>query len=388
MKLPVYLDYASTTPVDCRVAKIMMQYLTKDGIFGNASSRFHRYGWEAEEAVNVARDNIATFLGTYSDNIIFTSGATESNNLAIKGVAYAYKHRGKHIITSMTEHKTVLNVVYYLEKLGFCVTCLSPEKDGIICLNTLKKEIRDDTILFSLIHANNETGVVQNIEEFGNFCHSCGILFHVDATQSIGKIPINLNKLPIDLMSFNGHKVYGPKGIGGLFIRRDLKISVQPQIHGGGQEYGIRSGTLPVHQIVGMGEAYRILKQEMKNEVIRFRFLKNYLWKELQNITYVSVNGNLKKSIATILNVAFHNVNSELLMIELQDLAVSPSSACVSSSLESSYVLHSMGYCDDIVNSSIRFSLGRFTTLEEIKFALCKIKMAIIRLRKKTLYTK
>ncbi|MCR3755149.1 MAG: cysteine desulfurase [Candidatus Westeberhardia cardiocondylae] len=381
MKFPIYLDYAATTPVDVRVAEKMMKYLTISGIFGNPSSSSHVYGWKAYEAVSSARNNIASFFGVCPEDIIFTSGATESNNLAIKGIVYAYQSRGKHIITSMTEHKSVLNTFYYLKKLGFLVTFLFPGRDGLISLESLKKEIRYDTILVSLIHANNETGVIQDVEMFGKFCRSKGIFFHVDATQSVGKLSINLMKLPIDLMSFNSHKVYGPKGVGGLFIRKKYKIHIKAQIHGGGQEYGIRSGTLPVHQIVGMGEAYRILHEEMKIEVHRFKYLKHYLLNGLQKITKISVNGTLKNSISTLLNVAFHNINSSILILELHDIAVSPSSACVSSTYESSYVLHSMGCNNDTINSSVRFSLGRFTTFEEIKFSLYKIKSAIFRLR-------
>ncbi|CEN32257.1 Cysteine desulfurase [Candidatus Westeberhardia cardiocondylae] len=383
MKLPIYLDYAATTPVDFRVAKKMMEYLTINGMFGNSSSP-HFYGWEAERAIEIARDNIASFLGGIdSTEIVFTSGATESNNLAIKGVAYSYSNKGKHIITSMTEHKSVLNTCYQLEKEGFFVTFLPPDKNGIISLEKLQMEFRDDTVLVSLVHVNNETGVIQDIKKFGELCRSNSILFHVDATQSVGKISINLLDLPIDLMSFSSHKVYGPKGIGCLYIRKKSKICIQAQIHGGGQEYGIRSGTLPVHQIVGMGEAYHILQKEMKTEILRFKALKKFFWKELQKIADVSVNGNVRQSISTLLNVTFHNFDSELLISKLEEIAVSPSSACTSSSLESSYILYAMGLHEHSINSTIRFSFGRFTTFEEIKFVLHKIKIAIFCLRNK-----
>lgn len=381
MKLPVYLDYAATTPVDPRVANKMMQYLTMDGIFGNPASRSHRYGWLAEEAVDVARHEIADLIGADIREIIFTSGATESDNLAIKGAVQANKQKGNHIVTSLTEHKAVLDTCKYLEQNGYNVTWLSPQKNGVISIQQLNNALRDDTILVSLMHVNNEIGIIHNITKFGQICQRNNILFHVDATQSIGKLPIDLNVLPVDLMSFSSHKIYGPKGIGGLYVSRKQRVSITAQIHGGGHERGMRSGTLPVHQIVGMGEAYRIAKEEMGAEMFRIRKLRDRLWQGLQHIKGISVNGDLIHSVATILNISIDNVDNELLMMVLNNLAVSSGSACNYSNFESSYVLRALGLNDNMARSSIRFSLGRFTTKEEIDYAIEQTQLAIARQR-------
>ncbi|XOD69825.1 MAG: IscS subfamily cysteine desulfurase [Sodalis sp. (in: enterobacteria)] len=384
MKLPIYFDYSATTPVDPRVAKKMMHYLTLDGIFGNPSSSSHRYGWQAAEAVDIARNHVAALVGADPSEIIFTSGATESDNLALKGTAYARRAKGRHIITAVTEHKAVLDTCQKLEEEGLTVTWLTPPTNGIITPKQLSDALRDDTILVSLMHVNNETGVIHDIGTFGKLCHTHGALFHVDATQSVGKLPINLATLPVDLMSFSGHKIYGPKGIGGLFVRRNPWIKIKAQIHGGGHERGIRSGTLPVHQIVGMGEAYYLAGQELTSEMPRLLELRDQLWQGLQQINGVSLNGDKQHSVATILNVSFLDVNSEAIIMALQDLAVSTGSACTASMLEPSYVLRAMGLSKELVNSSIRFSLGRFNTSKEIDYAIRKTKAAILQLRKKT----
>ncbi|AEI74901.1 Cysteine desulfurase [Candidatus Moranella endobia PCVAL] len=386
MKLPIYLDYSATTPVDPRVAEKMMQYLTLDGIFGNPASRSHRYGWQAEEAVDIARNYIAALVGTDSREIIFTSGATESDNLALKGAAYANRAQGNHIITALTEHKSVIDTCQYLEKEGFMVTWLVPLANGIVTPQQLSNAIRDDTILVSLMHVNNETGVIQDIAAFGKLCRASGALFHVDASQSVGKLPINLATLPVDFMSFSSHKVYGPKGIGALFVRRKPWVRINAQIHGGGQELGLRSGTLPVHQIVGMGEAYNIAAQVIANEMPFLRALRDQLYHGLQhNIDGVNVNGDLQQGVATILNISLRDMESDSLMIALKDLAVSTGSACTSAHLEPSHVLRAMKLynVDNVLtNNSIRFSLGRFTTQEEIDYTIKHTRTVITQLRK------
>ncbi|UVK77152.1 MAG: cysteine desulfurase [Sodalis sp. Fle] len=381
MKLPIYLDYSATTPVDVRVAEKIMQHLTLDGIFGNPSSRFHRYGWQAEEAVDIARNYVASLVGADPREIVFTSGATESNNLAIKGAAQANFEKGRHIITSATEHKSVLDTCRQLEYQGFAITRLVPQANGLIFLQQLNDALRDDTILMSLMHVNNEIGVIQDIAAFGDLCHERDVLLHVDATQSIGKVPINLAILPVDLMSFSGHKLYGPKGIGGLYVRRKPRVCIQAQIHGGGHEHNMRSGTLPVHQIVGMGEAYRIATEEMEMEIPRLRALRDRLWLGLQHIDGVTLNGDLQHGVATLLNLSFNHVDGESLILALKDLAVSSGSACSSASFEPSYVLRALGLGDELAHSSIRFSIGRFTTDEEIDYAITQIRIAISRLR-------
>lgn len=381
IKTPIYLDYAATTPVDPRVAEKMMQYLTLDGIFGNPASRSHKFGWQAEEAVDIARNDIAALVGADPREIVFTSGATESDNLAIKGAANFYQKKGKHIITCKTEHKAVLDTCRQLEREGFEVTYLAPQSNGIIDLKQLEAAMREDTILVSIMHVNNEIGVVQDIVEIGEMCRSRGIIFHVDATQSVGKLPIDLSKLKVDLMSFSAHKVYGPMGIGALFVRRKPRIRIEAQQHGGGHERGMRSGTLPVHQIAGMGEAYRIAKEEMESEAARLRSLRLRLWNGIKDIEEVYLNGDLENGAPGILNVSFNYVEGESLIMALKDLAVSSGSACTSASLEPSYVLRALGMNDELAHSSIRFSLGRFTTEEEIDYAIALVRKSIGRLR-------
>ncbi|WP_145519179.1 IscS subfamily cysteine desulfurase [Yersinia bercovieri] len=381
VKTPIYLDYAATTPVDPRVAEKMMQYLTLDGIFGNPASRSHKFGWQAEEAVDIARNDIAALVGADPREIVFTSGATESDNLAIKGAANFYQKKGKHIITCKTEHKAVLDTCRQLEREGFEVTYLAPQSNGIIDLKQLEAAMRAETILVSIMHVNNEIGVVQDIAAIGEVCRSRGIIFHVDATQSVGKLPIDLSKLKVDLMSFSAHKVYGPMGIGALFVRRKPRIRIEAQQHGGGHERGMRSGTLPVHQIAGMGEAYRIAKEEMESEAARLRSLRLRLWNGLKDIEEVYLNGDLESGAPGILNVSFNYVEGESLIMALKDLAVSSGSACTSASLEPSYVLRALGMNDELAHSSIRFSLGRFTTEEEIDYAIALVRKSIGRLR-------
>ncbi|UCB30248.1 IscS subfamily cysteine desulfurase [Duffyella gerundensis] len=381
MKLPIYFDYAATTPVDPRVAEKMMQCLTLDGTFGNPASRSHRYGWQAEEAVDVARNQVADLIGADPREIVFTSGATEANNLAIKGAASFYQSKGRHIITSLTEHKAVLDTCEQLEREGFSVTWLTPQPNGLIDLQQLTAAFRDDTVLVSIMHVNNETGVIQDIAAIGEMCRARGVLYHVDATQSVGKLPIDLTALPVDLMSFSAHKVYGPKGIGALYVRRQPRIRLDAQIHGGGHERGMRSGTLPVHQIVGMGEAYRIARETMPEEMARLRTLRDRLWQGLSQLEAVTLNGDLQHSAATVLNVSFGYVDGESLIMALKDLAVSSGSACTSASLEPSYVLRAMGLNEELAHSSIRFSLGRYSSEEEIDYAIALIAKSLMRLR-------
>ncbi|OCG49695.1 cysteine desulfurase IscS [Gilliamella sp. Choc5-1] len=381
MKLPIYMDYAATTPVDPRVAEKMMQYLTPDGIFGNPASRSHKFGWQAEEAVDIARNQIADLIGADSREIVFTSGATEADNLAIKGAAHFNQAKGKHIITCKTEHKAVLDTCRQLEREGYEVTYLTPESDGILDLDKLATAMRSDTTVVSIMHVNNETGVIQDIEKIGEMCRERGIVFHVDATQSVGKLSIDLTKLKVDLMSFSGHKIYGPKGIGGLYVRRKPRVRIEAQMHGGGHERGMRSGTLPVHQIVGMGEAYHIAKEVMATEMPRLLALKNRLWNGLKDIEEVYLNGSLEHSVPNILNVSFAYIEGESLMMALKDLAVSSGSACTSASLEPSYVLRALGLNDELAHSSIRFSIGRFSTEEEIDYVIKLVKQSIGKLR-------
>ncbi|MCC3704044.1 IscS subfamily cysteine desulfurase [Rouxiella badensis] len=381
MKLPIYLDYSATTPVDPRVAEKMMQCLTLDGTFGNPASRSHRFGWQAEEAVDVARNNIAELINADPREVIFTSGATESDNLAIKGAALANSHKGRHIVTSTTEHKAVLDTCEQLEREGFEVTYLNPQPNGLLDLQQLEQALRDDTVLVSVMHVNNEIGVIQDIAAIGEMCRSREILFHVDATQSVGKLPVDLAELKVDLMSFSAHKIYGPKGIGALYVSRKPRVRVDAQIHGGGHERGMRSGTLPVHQIVGMGEAYRIAKEEMTEEALRLSALRDRLWNGIRQIKDVFLNGCEGRTAPNILNVSFANVDGESLIMTLKDLAVSSGSACTSASLEPSYVLKALGLNDELAHSSIRFSVGRFTTEEEIDYSISLIEKSISRLR-------
>ncbi|MFQ2769946.1 IscS subfamily cysteine desulfurase [Aeromonas caviae] len=381
MKLPIYLDYSATCPVDPRVAEKMMQCLTMDGLFGNPASRSHRFGWQAEEAVDLARNQVAELIGADPREIVFTSGATESNNLAIKGVAYFYAGKGKHIVTSKTEHKAVLDTCRQLEREGYEVTYLEPMPNGLFTLEQIEGALRDDTILVSIMHVNNEIGVVQNIAAIGELCRSRKILLHVDAVQSVGKIPVDVEALKVDLLSMSAHKVYGPKGIGALYVRRKPRVRLEAQMHGGGHERGMRSGTLPTHQIVGMGEAFRIAKEEMASEGERIMALRQRLWDGIKDIEEVYINGDLEQRVPGNLNVSFAYVEGESLIMALKDLAVSSGSACTSASLEPSYVLRALGLNDELAHSSIRFSMGRFTTEEEIDYAIKLIRDSIGRLR-------
>jgi cysteine desulfurase len=381
LSLPIYLDYSSTTPVDPRVAEAMKECLTIDGNFGNPASRSHKFGWMAEEAVDVARNHIADLVNADPREIVFTSGATESNNLAIKGAAKFYQERGKHIITVQTEHKAVLDSTHFLELEGFEVTYLRPKANGLIDLDELEAKMRDDTVLVSVMHVNNEIGVVQDILAIGELCRVRSIVFHVDAAQSTGKVAIDLQSLKVDLMSFSAHKTYGPKGIGALYVRRKPKIRLEAQIHGGGHEKGMRSGTLATHQIVGMGEAFRIAKKEMVTENLRIKTLRDKLWNGIQEIDEVYLNGDFKQRVAHILNVSFNNVEGEQLIMALKDIAVSSGSACTSASLEPSYVLLALGINNELAHSSIRFSLGRFTTEEEIDYVIDIVSNSIEKLR-------
>lgn len=381
MKLPIYLDYAATCPVDERVAKKMMEYMTINGTFGNPASRSHKFGWQAEEAVDVARNHIADLIGADSREIVFTSGATEANNLAIKGAAHFYQSKGKHLITCKTEHKAVLDTCRQLEREGFEVTYLSPKSDGLVDLEELVAAMREDTVLVSIMHVNNEIGVVQDIAKIGELCRERKIIFHVDATQSVGKLPINLAELKVDLMSMSSHKLYGPKGIGALYICRKPRVRLEAIIHGGGHERGMRSGTLPVHQIVGMGEAYRICKEEMATEMPRLRALRDRLYNGLKDIEETYVNGSLTQRVDNNLNISFNYVEGESLMMALRDIAVSSGSACTSASLEPSYVLRALGLNDELAHSSIRFTVGRYTTEEEIDYTINLVKSAVAKLR-------
>ncbi|BAN97452.1 cysteine desulfurase IscS [Plautia stali symbiont] len=382
MKLPIYLDYAATTPADPRVASKMMQFLTLDGTFGNPASRSHRFGWQAEETVDVARNQVAELINADPREIVFTSGATEADNLALKGAAQQHQARGKHIITSQTEHKAVLASCAQLAREGFDVTFLQPGADGIVTPAMLEAALRDDTVLVSLMHVNNETGVIQDIAALGALCHARDILFHVDATQSVGKLPLDVSALPVDLMSFSAHKLYGPKGIGALWVRRKPKLQIDAQMHGGGHERGMRSGTLPVHQIVGMGEAYRIAREEMVDESARLATLRHRLWQGISTLlSDVQLNGSLEQGAPNILNISFAHVDGESLIMALKDLALSSGSACTSASLETSYVLRAMGVDQQLAYSSLRFSLGRFTTQEEIDYAIGVVHKAVTRLR-------
>ena len=381
MKLPIYLDYAATCPMDERVAKKMMEYMTLDGVFGNPASRSHKFGWQAEEAVDIARNQIADLIGVDSREIVFTSGATESDNLAIKGVAHFYQTKGKHIITCKTEHKAVLDTCRQLEREGFEVTYLDPKSDGLVDLEELKTTIRPDTILVSIMHVNNEIGVIQDIKAIGDICRERKVLFHTDATQSVGKLPINLAELNVDLLSMSSHKLYGPKGIGALYVRRKPRVRLEAIIHGGGHERGMRSGTLPVHQIVGMGEAYRIAKEEMADEMARLTALRDRLYNGLKVIEETYVNGSMEHRIGSNLNISFNFVEGESLMMALRDIAVSSGSACTSASLEPSYVLRALGRNDELAHSSIRFTLGRWTTEEEIDYTISLMNGAVQKLR-------
>jgi cysteine desulfurase len=381
MRKPIYLDYSATTPCDPRVAEKLCSYLTLDGEFGNPASRSHPFGWHAEAAVEEARGHVAALLGADPKEIIWTSGATESNNLAIKGVAEFYKGKGKHLITCKTEHKAVLDTCRHLERDGYEVTYLDPEANGLIDLGKLEAAIRKDTILVSFMHVNNEIGVIQDLAAIGKLCRAKGVLLHSDAAQSAGKVPIDVNAMNIDLMSLSAHKVYGPKGIGALYVRRKPRVRLEAQMHGGGHERGMRSGTLPTHQCVGMGEAFRIAKAEMAQESERIRMLRDRLYAGLKEIEEVYVNGDMEHRIAGNLNISFNYVEGESLIMALKDIAVSSGSACTSASLEPSYVLRALGRNDELAHSSIRFTLGRFTTEEDVDYTIKLVKEKIGKLR-------
>ena len=376
-----YFDYASTTPVDPRVADKMYECLKLDGNFGNPASRSHEFGWKAEEAVERARMQVASLVNADTREIVWTSGATESDNLAIKGAARFYKDRGNHIITSKIEHKAVLDPCRQLEREGFEVTYLDPNEDGIITLDMLKKHIKDETILVSLMHINNELGSVTDIEEIGNFTRENNIIFHVDAAQSTGKVNIDLSNLNVDLMSFSGHKTYGPKGVGALYVRRKPRVRLEALIHGGGHERGFRSGTLATHQIVGMGEAFKIAQDEMEQDNKHIKKLSDIFYKEISEIEEIFLNGNEKNKVPNITNVSFAYIEGESLIMALQDVAVSSGSACTSASLEPSYVLRALGRPDELAHSSIRFSFGRFTTEEEVRSVAETTKKVVTQLR-------
>lgn len=380
-KHPIYLDYSATTPVDERVAEKMCTYLTRDGVFGNPASRSHVFGWDAEAAVEEARKNIASLVGANPKEIVFTSGATESNNLAIKGVAHFYNKNGKHIVTCKTEHKAVLDTCRQLEREGYEVTYLDPEPNGLLDLNKLENALRDDTILVSVMHVNNEIGVIQDIAGIGEICRNRKIIFHVDAAQSPGKVPINLEELKVDLMSFSAHKVYGPKGIGALYVQRKPRVRLEAQMHGGGHERGMRSGTLATHQIVGMGEAFRIAREEMEEENKRILALRNRLWDGLKDMEEVYINGDMEHRIPGNINISFNYVEGESLLMALKDLAISSGSACTSASLEPSYVLRALGRNDELAHSSIRFTIGRYTTEEDIDYTIEHVRTAVSKLR-------
>lgn len=376
----LYFDYSATTPVDPRVTEKMIPYLTEH--FGNPASRSHPFGWEAEEAVETARGHIADLVGADPKEIVFTSGATESNNLAIKGAGHFYAGtKGKHIITVKTEHKAVLDTVREMERQGFEATYLDVMENGLVDLDAFRDAIRPDTVLASVMAVNNEIGVIQDIETIGKICREKGVIFHVDAAQATGKMPIDLKKLPVDLMSFSAHKTYGPKGIGALYVQRKPRVRLEAQMHGGGHERGMRSGTLATHQIVGMGEAYRIAREEMATENERIRMLRDRLYNGLKDIEEVHVNGDMERRVPHNLNVSFNFVEGESLIMAIKDLAVSSGSACTSASLEPSYVLRALGRSDELAHSSIRFSIGRFTTEEEVDYAIKLLHEKIGKLR-------
>ncbi len=379
MKFPIYLDYSATTPVDPRVAQKMIPYLTEH--FGNAASRSHAYGWESEKAVEEARGHVAALLNADPREIVWTSGATEGNNLAIKGAANFYKSKGKHIITVKTEHKAVLDTVRELERQGFTATYLDPREDGLITIEQLQAAILPDTVLVSVMMVNNEIGLIQPIAEIGELCRANGIIFHCDAVQAAGKLEIDMQTLKVDLLTVTAHKVYGPKGIGALYVRRKPRIRIEAQVHGGGHERGLRSGTLATHQIVGMGEALRIAKLEMATDNERIRGLRDRLYAGFRDLEEIYVNGSMEKRIPHNLNISFNFVEGESLIMAIKDIAVSSGSACTSASLEPSYVLRALGRSDELAHSSIRFTIGKYTTVEEIDFAIELLRRKIGKLR-------
>jgi cysteine desulfurase len=379
LKFPIYLDYSATTPVDPRVAEKMIPYLVEK--FGNPASRSHAFGWEADAAVEEARAQVAQLVGADAKDIIWTSGATESNNLALKGAAHFYSGKGKHLITVSTEHKAVLDTMRELERQGFEVTYLDPDENGLISIEQFTQALRPDTIVASVMAVNNEIGVIQPIAAIGEICREKGIIFHVDAAQAAGKMPIDLAKLKVDLMSFSAHKAYGPKGIGALYVRRKPRVRLEAQMHGGGHERGLRSGTLPTHQIVGMGEAFRLAREEMDSELKRIAQLRDRLLKGLSEIEETYVNGDLTQRVPHNLNISFNYVEGESMIMAIKDIAVSSGSACTSASLEPSYVLRALGRSDELAHSSIRFTLGRFTTEEEVDYTIKLLHGKIAKLR-------
>ncbi|WHI53512.1 IscS subfamily cysteine desulfurase [Microbulbifer sp. MLAF003] len=381
MKLPIYLDYSATCPVDPRVAAKMAEQLTMEGNFGNPASRSHLFGWKAEEAVENARRQVAELINADPREIVWTSGATESDNLAIKGAAHFYQGRGKHIITSKIEHKAVLDTCRQLEREGFEVTYLNPREDGIVYPEQVEEALREDTILVSLMHVNNEIGVINDVAAIGELCRARKVIFHVDAAQSAGKLPIDLQEMKVDLMSFSAHKIYGPKGIGALYVRRKPRVRLEAQIHGGGHERGMRSGTLPTHQIVGMGEAFRIAKEEMAQEGERLLALRNRFWNQIKDMEEVHINGSAEQRVPGNLNVSFAFVEGESLIMSLRNLAISSGSACTSASLEPSYVLRALGVNDELAHSSLRFSFGRFTSEQDVDTAATEVRKAVEKLR-------
>ncbi len=381
MLTPTYMDYSATTPVDSRVVKKMVKYLTIEGDFGNAASRSHYYGWQAEKAVEKARGQVASLVGADSKEIIWTSGATESDNLAIKGIAHFYHKRGKHIITMKTEHKAVLDACRQLEREGFEVTYLDPLQNGLLDLNSLREAIREDTVLVSIMHVNNEIGVIQDIQSIGDLCRENKVFFHVDAAQSVGKIEIDLSSLPVDLMSLTAHKIYGPKGIGALYVRRKPRVRLEAQMHGGGHERGMRSGTLATHQIVGMGEAFAIAQTEMSEDNKRIEQLRDRLLAGFADMEEVVINGDLDHRIPGNLNISFNYVEGESLMMAISDVAVSSGSACTSASLEPSYVLRALGLSDELAHSSIRFTIGRYTNKKDVDHAVELVREKVEKLR-------
>ncbi|WXT99360.1 MAG: Cysteine desulfurase IscS [Catillopecten margaritatus gill symbiont] len=381
MTTPTYMDYSATTPVDKRVADLMMKYLTMDGDFGNPASNSHYYGWQADDAVKNARQQVADLINADSREIVWTSGATESDNLAIKGIAHFYKKKGNHIITLKTEHKAVLDTCRQLEREGYEVSYLDPLPNGLLDLNVLKDAIREETILVSVMHVNNEIGVIQDIEAIGIVCREHKVFFHVDAAQSAGKVDIDVATLPVDLMSFSAHKIYGPKGIGALYVRRKPRVRLEAQMHGGGHERGMRSGTLATHQIVGMGEAFAIAKAEMADENKKIGILRDRLLAGFTDMEEVVINGDMEHRIAGNLNISFNYVEGESLMMAINDIAVSSGSACTSASLEPSYVLRALGLTDELAHSSIRFTIGRYTTEADVDKAIGLVREKVEKLR-------
>lgn len=381
LKTPIYFDYLSTTPVDPRVVEVMTNCLSMEGTFGNPASRSHVYGWKAEEAVENARNQVAELIGADPREIVWTSGATESDNLAIKGAAHFYGKKGKHIITSKIEHKAVLDTCRQLEREGYEISYLSPDSDGLTTPAMIKDAIRDDTVLVSVMHGNNEIGVVNDIAGIGEVCREAGVIYHVDAAQSAGKVPLDMATMKVDLMSMSAHKMYGPKGVGALYVRRKPRVRIEAQTHGGGHERGMRSGTLATHQIVGMGEAARIAMEEMESEATRLKGLRHRFWDGVKDIPEVHINGSEEQRLPGALNVSFAFVEGESLIMSLRDLAISSGSACTSASLEPSYVLRALGLNDELAHSSLRFGFGRFTTEDEVDHAVVQVRNAVNKLR-------